>query len=738
MSTGNASPEAIFRPGDLLNNTYRIEAILGRGGTSEVYRARSEISGRIVALKALRSEFSRNEDYLALMTREEDVREIRHDGIVRYYDNQRTDDGTVYLVMDFVDGPGLDQKMKQGGMSADDLMVIAKRVAEALAAAHAKNIVHRDLSPDNIILRGGKPAEAVIIDFGIAKDTNPGAETIVGNEFAGKYAYAAPEQLSGQADARSDIYALGALLLATYRGKPPEPGANPMEVIRRKSERLDTNGVPEPLKSLIDRLTDPDRDSRLQSATDVLEEIRIGPRPVAPATQDRTVIVPRAKPQTDLDTTVLPSKPPAAASGSAGTGPARASSANRPAATVAKKGGKGGLIALVTLLLLAAIGAGGYVSGMFGSLFAPSYPPASPYTLVAERKSDGSVQAVGYMPAEGPQAELTGIVTKLGGASELTLASGDIEARWGEYVVALANAVADLPEWRIVANGNQVRVTALTMDPAEVPVRQSTLASLVAQMPLSVRHDIELGPRFLTAAMLEPVLAAYSNCGGLSLVNTPPSGFPNGATVLITGRMADVGSQVALTDALNKIKGNRNVRLEVEVLNPALCSIDAALPRAPQGGFDVIFGFGDRLETNPTGRYFVGENPVIDLKIPASVTSGYLYVSALDVSGNVFHMLPNLNRQDNSVVGLRAGRSGPLNVRMAYGLSEAQGTTKLAFVVDNSALGKTKILVIHAAEPIFDTLRPTTESAASYAAALSELTTPVTSLDSRILTTAVP
>lgn len=83
MSAGSTGREAIFQPGDLLNNTYRIEAILGRGGTSEVYRARSEISGRVVALKALRSEFSRNEDYLALMTREEDIREIRHDGIVR-------------------------------------------------------------------------------------------------------------------------------------------------------------------------------------------------------------------------------------------------------------------------------------------------------------------------------------------------------------------------------------------------------------------------------------------------------------------------------------------------------------------------------------------------------------------------------------------------------------------------------------------------------------------------------
>lgn len=179
-------PGDIFQPGDLLNNTYRIEMLLGRGGTSDVYKARSEISGNLVAIKVLKQELSANEDFQVLMAREENIREIRHDAVVRYSENHRTPDGHIYLLMDYVDGPGLDRKLKQGPMSADDLMIICKRVAQGLQAAHARKIVHRDLSPDNIILRGGDPAEAVIIDFGIAKDTNPGAQTIVGNEFAGE------------------------------------------------------------------------------------------------------------------------------------------------------------------------------------------------------------------------------------------------------------------------------------------------------------------------------------------------------------------------------------------------------------------------------------------------------------------------------------------------------------------------------------------------------------------------
>ncbi|MEX0338792.1 MAG: serine/threonine protein kinase, partial [Arenibacterium sp.] len=243
-------PGDAFQPGELLNNTYRIEALLGRGGTSDVYKARSEISGRLMALKVLKAELSGNDDFLVLLTREEEMRDIRHDAVVRYSECSRTASGLVYLMMDYVEGPGLDKRLKEGPMSADDLLIIARRVAEGLNAAHQRKIVHRDLSPDNIILRGGEPAGAVIIDFGIAKDTNPGAETIVGNEFAGKYAYAAPEQMNGQSDTRTDIYSLGALLLANFRGRPPDVGNNPMEVVQRKGEPLDTEGVPEPLKSL--------------------------------------------------------------------------------------------------------------------------------------------------------------------------------------------------------------------------------------------------------------------------------------------------------------------------------------------------------------------------------------------------------------------------------------------------------------------------------------------------------
>lgn len=715
MTGRPALHDPIFQPGDVLNNTYRIEAALGRGGTSEVYRARSEISGRVVALKALRSEFSRNEDYLSLMRREEDIREIRHDGIVRYFDNQRTDDGTVYLIMDYVQGPGLDVKLKSGGMSADDLMIVAARVSDALAAAHAKKIVHRDLSPDNIILRNGNPAEAVIIDFGIAKDSNPGAETIVGNEFAGKYAYASPEQLAGKTDERADIYALGALLLATFRGKPPQVGSNPMEVVTRKAQPLDTSGVPEPLKSLIDQMTQPDPAQRLPNAAAVLEAIRRGPQPAAADEADRTVIVPRSSPNAQPQT--------ARAAPGAETASTQASS---PLAKPARAGMMAALVALVAVVG----GAGAYFFG----LFAPGYPVADPFVLIVERKADSPPEANGFVPSEDIERALAARMTDTGGAANLTLASGEISDSWGADVLSLVDAVAQLPEWRVASNGNTVEITGLTLSRDE----QRRLMDLPLPAAMKGSVQIELGPRFLTEAMLRPVLTGMADCGELLVAAPSPVGFPIDATVVVTGRVAAVATQVALEDAVRAVIGPRDLRLETEVLNPALCLVDATLPAAPQGGFDMSFGFGDRPDANPGRRYFVGENPVIDVIIPADVVDGYIYVSALDVSGNVFHLLPNLKREHNSVASLRGSRSGPVSVRVAYGIAESRENGGLAFVVDETALGKTRLLVIHSPAPIFDALRPTTESAGGYADALETVTAPISSLDSWILTTARP
>ncbi|WP_226778931.1 serine/threonine-protein kinase [Oceaniglobus trochenteri] len=702
--------DAIFQIGDLLNNTYRIEAVLGRGGTSEVYRARSEISGQPVALKALRSEFSGNDDFLTLMTREEAIREVRHDAIVRYFHNQRTDTGVVFLVMDYVEGVGLDRKMKEGGMSAPDLLTVAARVAEGLAAAHAKNITHRDLSPDNIILRGGDPADAVIIDFGIAKDSNPGAQTIVGNEFAGKYAYAAPEQLSGNADFRSDIYALGALLLATFRGKAPDVGANPMEVIANKGKPLDTSGVPAPLRQLIDRMTAPDPADRLPDAAAVLAMARGD----GDDDGDRTVIAPL----------------------SAATVPPPEATAPPAPATPAAGRGRGGLIAAALVGVLVLAGGGAWFGGFFGT----ALPRADPFVLSIARSEDAPPKAQGNVPSQDMAETLSARLSDMGGSADLTLARGDIAPDWPGGVLTLLDLLRPLDSFSLETANDTARVGGLTESRPLFDQLSAALADPDIAPGLVVEAALELGPRVLAVDRVDRILSDAADCGELSLLNPPATGYGQGADVVVMGRVATPETRAALRDRIAAIAGTREVRIETDVLNPALCVIDEALPRAPAAGFDIAFSQGDSGAENPSGRFLVGENPVIDVTIPADITDGFLIVSALDVSGNVFHLLPNKNRPDDSVEGLRDGASGPVTVRVAFPLSESQasGGEKLAFLVDDTSLGKTKIMVIHSESPILGGLRPTTESAEGFATALRERSGPVRSLDSRILTTALP
>jgi len=719
-------PSDAFQPGDLLNNTYRIEGLLGRGGTSDVYKARSDISGRLAALKVLKAEFSGNDDYLVLLTREEEIREIRHDAVVRYSENHRTPDGHVYLVMDYVEGPGLDKRLKQGPMSPEDLLTVCRRVTEGLQAAHNRNIVHRDLSPDNIILEGGDPAKAVIIDFGIAKDTNPGAETIVGNEFAGKYAYAAPEQLNGQSDARSDIYSLGALLLANFRGASPNIGGNPMEVVQKKGEPLDTNGVPEPLKTLIDRMTAPDPEARLNSADAVLAFLDAPQAETESVDPDATVIVPLARPaESDPEPTLTPDPKP--------------HSIPTPAPETVKS--RGGLVAILLIALLVAGGAGGYMAGLFDGLMAPKYPVADPFTLIIEHPAEGPDRAVGYVPSQSVLDELRNLMSDQSGSAELTLATGDIAESWGDDILATLGFLDGLDEWRLIVSGNKAQLSGVTTDQT---MHDRLLATFSGGLPgaLEGTAEILLQPVFLALAEVLTIVEQNSDCGPLQVPGFSAVGYGPQTPVIVKGRVAQTATRVGLFDALRAAAGERQVILDIEVLNPTLCLIERHLPKAPTSSIDVAFRVGDRDEANPSGRFFVGENPVIDVTLPADATDGYLTVSILDVSGNVFHLLPNINRQDNDIASLRDGQTGPMSVRVAYSLGEAAQNGLLAFRVDDSSLGKSKVIVLHSSQPLFDGLRPTSESAAGYARALQESSEAdaggILSLDSRILVTAKP
>ncbi|APO78570.1 serine/threonine protein kinase protein (plasmid) [Rhizobium etli 8C-3] len=666
-------PGDIFRKGQLLNNTYEIEGVLGRGGTGEVYRASNRITGRVVALKALKRELSANAGYLELMKREEEMRSISHPAVVRYTDCSQTGDGHVYLVMDYVAGTPLSEWLEQGGASPRDLLIVAKRVAEGLVATHERKIVHRDLSPDNIILRDGRPEEAVIIDFGIAKDSNTGARTIVGNEFAGKYEYAAPEQMHGQAEPRSDLYALGASLLATFRGKVPDVGMSPGAVVRHKERRLDTSGVPEPLKSLIDDLTQPDPTHRPPSAAAVVREI------------GELLQAGLAKAQPD---------------GSGTKSKWRA------------------WLAILPLAVLAAI-AGLWFFGVFQSLSPKTLPIATPYKLTAGVDGQGRPTLAGFAPdANQHQAILANFARTVGlppPNDALTLAQGAPSERWAQDVDVLFSAAVPLDEWKLEIADRTVRLTGLAPDKAgrEAAVtRFNEVAEAAGYRPVA---RIAAGPRDLSPDQLKPLIVPLETCGPLRVQQPEGGTFPLGSTISVQGDVASSGDLEAIEQALAPRVGDRELRFDATVLSRQLCVVQELLPDTPQGQMTIVLGYGDRSEPNMSGIYTVGDNPVIDVLAPATVDKGYLWVAIADVTGNLFNVLPNIKRPDHAIAKVGTVSDGMRTIRVAYPTAEgAADPAKLTFAVDNT-FGRTLIIAMQTDRPLFSQLRPTTESTKSFA-----------------------
>jgi serine/threonine-protein kinase len=184
---------------------------------------------------------------------------------VHCHDLLSDDAGRVYLIMEMIEGIPLSEKMNDGPLSADDVALLGARVSHGLSAAHRKGVIHRDVSPDNIVLPHGRVQEAKLIDFGIAKILQEGEGTII-DGFKGKLSYASPEQLgffSGKIDGRSDFYSLGLVLIAAALGRPLGMGTTVMEAVdaRRGFDAL-PDEIPVGLRSAIAPLLKLDPEDR--------------------------------------------------------------------------------------------------------------------------------------------------------------------------------------------------------------------------------------------------------------------------------------------------------------------------------------------------------------------------------------------------------------------------------------------------------------------------------------------
>ncbi len=361
--------------GMVIAGTYEIEQLINRGGMGEVYRGRNIHTGDPVAMKIVLPALAHDPMIEALFQKEAKVLgRLAHDAIVRYHTYMNPPEiGRPSLIMEFVEGKSLSDRIKEGPMPEAEVRVLLARLASGLDRAHGAGVVHRDLSPDNVILEGERVEHAKLIDFGIAKSSMKGDRTLLQGQFAGKFSFVAPEQLGaydGGIDGRTDIYSLALLMVAACQGKTVSMGGNMVEAVRSRSKVPDVSAVYDGLRPLLSHMLQPNpanRPASMAAVIEMLDNPSLIPDPASYAEDldpDRTIIA-SALPQGQT------SAPQANVTGGQFVGipsdPAKAAPVTPPA-----KSGKGGLIAVALVALVAIGGGGAWMAGVFDPAPAPA------------------------------------------------------------------------------------------------------------------------------------------------------------------------------------------------------------------------------------------------------------------------------------------------------------------------------------------------------------------------------
>jgi len=297
----------------VLDGQYQIESMLGKGGMGAVYRARHILLGDRVAIKILPPEVRTNAEWLRRFRREgQAARRFRHPNAVTVYDLRTASDGTIYMVMEYVEGRTLSQEMKaRGPMTPAEAFEILEPIMSVLNTAHAMGVVHRDLKPENIMMGKSSTGEPVVklLDLGIAKmrevagaDGGGATALTVAGQVLGTPHYMSPEQWGelprdgdSEIDGRADIYSLGLVFYEMIVGKRPYSGLT-LHELRREHISV----VPPPLheavagvsrffSEVIARATAKDRNNRQATAGELAAALRGAIDLVTPEDLSRTV-----------------------------------------------------------------------------------------------------------------------------------------------------------------------------------------------------------------------------------------------------------------------------------------------------------------------------------------------------------------------------------------------------------------------------------------------------------------
>lgn len=265
--------------GQLINDRYEIEKLIGEGGMANVYLARDTILDRKVAVKVLRGDLAGDEKFVRRFQREAlSASSLSHPNIVEIYDVGE-DEGNFYIVMEFIEGKTLKQLIKKRGvLSLPETMDIMLQLLDALASAHDSYIIHRDIKPQNIMIK--ESGLVKITDFGIAMALNS-AQLTQTNSVMGSVHYLPPEQASGKGSTiRSDIYSLGILMFEMLTGKVPFRGDSAVEIaLKHMKEPLPSVReinpvVPQSVENIILKAAAKNPKNRYKDVREMADDIR--------------------------------------------------------------------------------------------------------------------------------------------------------------------------------------------------------------------------------------------------------------------------------------------------------------------------------------------------------------------------------------------------------------------------------------------------------------------------------
>lgn len=278
--------------GSFLSDRYEILSKVGAGGMSDVYKAKDHILSRFVAIKVLKQEFSEDSSFVTKFRAEaQSAAGLEHPNIVNIYD-VGSENGLYYIVMEYVEGITLKTYIeKKGQLSFKESASIAIQVARGIEAAHNKNIIHRDIKPQNIII--STDGKVKVTDFGIAKATS---SNTISSDVMGSVHYASPEQArNGFVDGRSDIYSLGIVMFEMVTGRVPFDGDTTVAVaLQHLQEEIARPSIYAPdlpisFEKIILKCTQKTPDRRYQTIEELLTDIR---RSLAHPDEDFVTIAP--------------------------------------------------------------------------------------------------------------------------------------------------------------------------------------------------------------------------------------------------------------------------------------------------------------------------------------------------------------------------------------------------------------------------------------------------------------